>query len=297
MTTLGDVINECLQALQGYGLQQPRTAFLAADVTASGLTFTVDDASQFYQGVAEVEDEVVFIQSVDTTANTLTIAPDGRGWFGTTPAAHVTNTRVTMAPVWPRNRVANAINDTIIGTWPTLFGVATTSFVANSVVNTYELPQDCEKVLKVSASTPGPSMDQQPISRFSFSSVAPEGVFTSGNTVTIQEPVFPGATVTVTYMKAPSPLAAGTDDFTNSGLRETAKLAVVYGACAELLSYMDASRLPVDAASSDPAERGNEVGSAARIAAQLTARHQMELERERRRLRETTPVAVNVRIR
>ncbi|HET6917277.1 MAG TPA: hypothetical protein VFH56_14380 [Acidimicrobiales bacterium] len=304
MTTFDGLVTQCQQALQGYGLSQPRAAFISTvgGITAADLSFTVDDATDLSQGAAEIEDEIVFIQSVDTATNTVTVAPDGRGWYGTTAATHAANTRLTFEPVWFRQRIKTAINDTIIGTWPMLFGVGTTSFTYNTAVNTYELPTDAERVLKISATTFGPTREQQQVKRYRQALDAPTAEFTSGKTVTIEEPCYPGATVTVTYMKAPAALVNGSDDLTSSGLRETAKQAVLYGACAELVSFMDPDRLAVDSATAQMAQysyrsTGNQVGAAAQIASQLTARYQFEVQREQRRLREVTPVPVNVRVR
>jgi hypothetical protein len=297
VTTFGDLVNEVAQTLNGYGLSQPRATFLTAGVTASTLLLPVRNAADFSQGVAEIGDEVVFIESVNTADNLLTVSPDGRGYYGTTAAAHSTNARIECASTWPRHRIRSAINDVILGLYPTLWGVGTASFTFNGVQTTYEVPAEAEAVLAVTADTIGPSNEQQQVRRYAFNSVAPTGDFPSGNSLTLGEAVTVGKTVTVTYLKQLTALAATGDLFTASGLRLTAKPAVVFGTCAHLLAFMDAARLPVDTARADEYDERNAVGIASRIAAQLTARHEMEVEKERKRLRQTTPVAINVRIR
>ena len=297
MTTFGDLVDEVLQTLNGYGLAQPRAAFLTAAVDATATTLLVDNASNFSQGVAEIGDEVVFVQSVDTANGVLTLSPDGRGYYGTTAAAHEVNARIESAATWPRHRIRNAINDVIVGTWPTLFGVASTSFTFNPAVTTYELPAEVEQVLSVAADTLGPSNDQQVIRRYTHNPAAP-AEYSTGQYLTLGEAVAPGRTVTVTYTKAPTALGSVTDVFTTvTGLRQTAKRAVVLGACADLVTFMDAARLPVDTARADEYDNRNAVGAATRIALQLQQRFEMELEKERRRLRSTTPVPVNVKAR
>ena len=298
MTTSTDqFVSDILQRLHGFGLAQDRAAFLTADVAAGDLTFAVSDATGFDQGIAEVGDELVFIETVDTTSNTLTVSPDGRGYYGTTATTHATGSRVTMAPTWSRQRVLSALNDAIIGTYPTLFGVAKTSFTWTPNVSTYQLPADAERVLSVTTDTIGPSKEQLRIDRWSFNAEAPTSVFANGRSITLERGGFPGRDVTVVYRKQPTEIASG-GQFTDSGLAETARTAVRYAAMSLLTADMDVSRLPVDTATADefdPSKNGP--GSAARISAQMYQRYQVELEQERRRLRMTVPMSVNVRTR
>lgn len=290
MTTFDSLANDVLLTLYGYGLNQPRATFLGQPAGASDLTLYVRDASDFSQGIAEIGDELVFIDSVDTAGGTLTIAPDGRGYFNTTAAAHSVGARIECAPVWPRQRVRSAINDAIVGTYPDLFGVGTTSFTYNPVVTTYAIPTEAERVLRVSCDTIGPSGEQPEIRHYAFNSVG-----ASGNILTLHDAPFPGRTVTVTYAKAPSALATG-DDFTVSGLRETALPAIRYAACSTLLAYMDTARLAVDTAQADeydPQKAG--IGTATRLSAQLYQRYQLELSNERKRLLATTSTPIVMR--
>lgn len=296
-STFDNLVDDVLQTLHGYGLAQPRAAFLTAPVLAGDLTFTVRDATGFEQGVAEIGNEIVFIESVDYGSSILTISPDGRGYYGTTAAGYSSDTRLTMAPIWPRAKVAAAINEAILGTYPTLFGVGTTSFTYSPVVNTYGLPVDAEKVLKVTAETIGPSQEQMVLNRYSFNSVAPVGDFVTGTSITLEQGAFPGRLVTVTYAKQPTEITFG-NAFTLSGLAESAKRCIKYGVCSALISYMDSARLPVDTAQADeydPSRAG--VGTASRISAQLYQRYLVELETERKRLRAATPIPINLRTR
>ena len=100
--------------------------------------------------------------------------------------------------------------------------------------------------------------------------------------------------MTVTYKKQPSILSADADTIATSGLRESARQLLTLGACAQLLSMMDVSRLTVDAAPADELDTNNQIGSAARLANQFQIRFEMEVEKERQRLRETTPPKIKV---
>lgn len=295
MTTFLGIQNEVIQTLHGYGLDQPRAAFLSGSITSSATSFTVTDASSVEQGLAEIEGELVYIESVDRTTDTVTLSPDGRGYYGTTAATHAANTRMTIAPTWPRNRVKQAINDVIASVYPSVFGVAQTQFDFSPAVSTYSLPAEAEAVLSVTADLNGPSQEQQQIRHYAFSAKAPTDDFATGRSISLHESVTPGRTVTVTYKKQPSALSADSDLLTASGLRTTARLMIVYGACSQLLAFMDASRLPVSTAEASGYAENNQVGQASRISGQLYLRFQAELEAERARLRETTPPIVRMR--
>lgn len=289
MTTLDDLVREVRSSLRGYGLIRDRVTFLNGGLNSVDLTFTVDDGTLINPGIVEIGDECIYVQSV--ASNVATIAPDGRGWDGTTPAVHADNARVTSDPPYPTWRIESAINDVIVGTWPTLWGVASTTFTFNPAVSTYSLPADCERVLSVSTTVLGPSLDQHPIHKFSFESNSNTGEFATTNSITLHECPEPGRTVTVTYAKAPAAIASG-DDLTDSGLRESAKRCVVYGAVAHLLSYVDAARALAGSAVNNEMSEATRIGSASQLSAQLTARYQMELGMEQSRLREAHPAII-----
>ena len=298
MATFGSVVDEVLQIVKGYGLYQPRGSYLTSSIDTDDLTFTVRDASSLDQGIAELGgSEQVLIDSVDRTTNTVTLAPDGRGYGGTEAVAHAADARLDFNAPWPRQRVRQVINDTIVSTYPTLFGTGTTQFTYVPSVTTYEVPAEAERILKVTADVIGPSRDQQTVNRYSFNSVAPSDDWATGNTITLQEPVQPGQTVTVTYLQRPTEIESESDDFTTSGLQASAKRAIIYGTCHELLTFMDMARLPTDTAAADEYDDRNAVGTATRISNQLMTKYQMELEQERKRLRSIVPVAIYKRTR
>lgn len=125
-------------------------------------------------------------------------------------------------------------------------------------------------------------------------SVAPADEWATANSITLLESAAPGVTVTVTYTKAPSVLSDDADTIATSGLRESARQLLMLGACAQLLSMMDVSRLTVDTSPADEQDNHNPIGSAARLANQFQLRYEMEIEKERQRLRQTTPATIKV---
>lgn len=296
MTTLDALVDDITQTLYGYGLAQPRAAFLVGSHTASTTQIQLDDATGFEQGVAELGNETIFIKSVDYGSNVLTLSGDGRGYYGTTAATHADGSRITMAPTWSRQRIMTAVNEAILGTYPTLFAVTSTSFTWSPAITTYGLPTLADRILRVTADTIGPSQEQVEINRYRFNSVA-TGSFATGNSITIEKGGFPGKNINVTYLTAPVEITWG-QQFSASGLAETAKLAIKYAACSNLLAFMDTSRLPVDTSQADETDPSkNGVGTAMKISAQLYQRYQLELETERKRLRAATPATISVRTR
>lgn len=289
MSTFDNLVDDVLGTLRGYEVSQPRAAFLSDSIDADDLSVSVGDATDFEQGVAEIDNELVFIESVDYSSNVLTLAPDGRGYGGSTAASHLTNARITMAPTWPRTRVAAMVNDAILGTYPDLYGIATTSFTFNPSINTYSVPATADKVLRVSCDTIGPSNERLQIKRYYFDPGA--------NTITLESGPFPGRDVYVTYSTTLSEITFG-DNFTDSGLAETARLAIKYAACSHLVSFMDPARLPVNTAQADEFDPSRHaVGTATKISTQLYQRYLIELDKERQRLRAVTPSPISVRTR
>lgn len=278
-----DLVREVRESLRGFGLVQDRVAFLTANVTNSGLSITVDDASNVDPGVVEVNGECIFVRS--KAGNVLTVAPDGRGWQGTTAAAHSTNDRLVCDPGFPTWRIQRAINDAITGVYPMLWGTASTTFVFNASNDTYSLPADCEGILSVTFTDIGPSKAQVQLHGYKFEPNADTDTYATGRTIQLREAPTSGRTVKVNYRKAPSELTTG-QALTASGLRDTARRCIVYGALAEILSMVDATRALTDSAANYALDDYNGVGKATQLAAQLTARYQMELDAEVARVRQ-----------
>lgn len=283
-TTLGSLTDEVLLYLNGYGLVQPRVSWLTADAGAADLELVVSDTENFGRGMAEIDSELVYVSEVDQQNNQLKIAPDGRGFRSTTATTHASGTRVVSSPTWPRVLVARAINDTILGMWPDVFGTASDTFTFTPAVSTYSVNTEAESILAVSYDTPGPSKDWQRLRSYTFDSAANTAEFSSGNTLTLRQPVMPGRTVQVVYAKRPTPLDAPDTPLSASGLAESARLAIIYGACSQLVSYMDSAQLFVHAAEADEYDADRQSGAATRLAGQLYAHYMEEVARERRRL-------------
>lgn len=294
MTTFSDLVNDVLLAVEGYGLDQGRAAFVTgAGITAADTTISVSSTDNLGEGLAEIGDELVYIQSVDDTASEITIAPDGRGYRGTTAAAHAANTRITMSPVFPRSLVKRKVNETIVGLWPTLWGEGTTTLDPNVLAVGYEMPAATEEVLSVDHEEDDITRQWGPVRRWRFDSNADTTDFTTGKALYIFQDVGTTGNLRVRYRKQPTELAADSDDLTATGLRSTARAVVVAGAVWRLVSSMDISRLKVSTAVVDQLDGGNPIGSAAQLAGFLRAVYERELADELSRLQVTTPPTIH----
>jgi hypothetical protein len=244
VSTFDQLVQVVLGNLQGFSLDQDQITYLASAIDADDLSLSVGDIRELSRGLVEIDDEVLWVQSVDQSSNVATVAPHGRGWLGTTAASHAQNSVVTNNPKWPRVIVKRAINDTVTSTYPDLFQVKTTTFTFNAAKFAYELPADVDDIHSVSWDVIGPSRRWPRLSRWRFMPDANTTSFASGKAIELLDSVVPGRTVQVTYMKAPAKLTNGSDEFaTVTGLPSTAEDVVIYGACYRLSGYLDIPRL------------------------------------------------------
>ncbi len=72
-------------------------------------------------------------------ANTATVSPYGRGYLGTTASTHAADSKVSISPVFPRNSVKKAINDTVRSTGSSMFAVKSMTFTYEAPVTTYNI--------------------------------------------------------------------------------------------------------------------------------------------------------------
>jgi len=207
-TTYTNMIDEALLNLSGYTMRQDRTTHLTQEISASALTLNLADVSNIGKGVVEIDDELLWIDSYDRVSNTATVAPYGRGYNGTTAAVHTVNSRVTVAPTFPKAVVKKAINDTIDAVFPQLFAVGVHVFNFNTAKTTYSLPAEAETILYVSWQPTGPSEEWMPLRKWRQDSLANTTAFASGNSISVYDNVEAGRKIQVFYTKKPATLSA-----------------------------------------------------------------------------------------
>jgi hypothetical protein len=289
VSTFIDLINETNLALTGYTNRQDQATFLTAPMTSSDLTFMVADGTVLTRGLVEVDDELIWVDSFDRTTNVATIPTYGRGFRDTTAQSHTAGTRVTVAPSFPRSVIRRNLNLAIDGVYPDLFGTFYTIFNWQAARTTYVLPNEAVDVLGASWQTIGPSREWLPVRHYRVDRMANPLVWNSGKTISIREGIIPGRPVMITYTKKPTILQYDTDDFTMSGLSESAREVIILGAAYRTAMYLDLGRVPAATAEADAQQGNDPIGSAANIGRVLQQMYQQRLLVEVRRMQEQYP--------
>jgi hypothetical protein len=295
-TTYANLVDEVLLNLSGYTLRQDRTTHLTQDVNSTALTLNLGNTTNIGKGVVEIDDELIWLDNYDRISSTATAAPYGRGYHGTTAAAHTTNTKVTVAPTFPKATVKKAINDTIDAVFPNLFGVGVYTFNYNSVKTAYSIPADVQTVLYVSWKTTGPTDEWLPVKGWRHDPLANSTAFTTANSISIYDRIEAGRTVQVYYTKKPTTLTAAgpTDTFESiTGLPSSCKDVILYGASYRLASFIDPGRLNYSSAEADQADSKIQYGSGASTTRFLLALYQQRLNEETKKLRDVYPTRIH----
>jgi hypothetical protein len=297
MTTFNDMVEEVLINLEGFTLRQDRTTYLTAAIDNNDLTMSLASGDNIGKGIVEIDDELIHLDSVDRSDRSATISPFGRGYRGTTAAAHTLNTKVTFSPSFPRLSVKRAINDTIRAVYPNIFGVASTTFTYNAAQTTYSLPVNAETVLALSWDSIGPSGEWIPIRRWRQDPTAASSEYATTNSISIYDSLVPGRTVQVIYTKEPTTLSSGSDVFTTvTGLSESTRDVIIYGAAYRMVSFLDPGRLTFTSPEADQNDTTRQFGAGTNTARYLLALYQQRLQEESQRLHGKYPVRVHYTI-
>lgn len=252
MSTFAQLADRVESVLHGYTENTEPSTWLTTSATSTSTSLTVYDASVVGRGYVQIDDEIVFVNSTDNVANQLNLAPWGRAQRGTTAAAHSSNAKVTVSPLFPRKEIKNAINNTIDSMYPSVFGVGSYDFTYVAARFSYQIPSEVQNVLSVTYSIVGPSKEWFPARGWQLDRTADDTAFTTGKSLSIYSSVLPGQTVHVTYSKRPTLLTNDSDDYeTVTGLPSYSEDVVIYGAAFRMISFLDPSRLGPQSAAAD----------------------------------------------
>lgn len=297
MPTFNQLVDEVKTNLAGYTLRQDRISNLtnSGGINTTDLAIQIGSNENLAKGIIEIDDEQIWINSFDKNSLTLNaIQGFGRGYNGTTAAPHAQNSQVIMTPTFPRVSVKRAINDTINSFYPKLFGVSSTTFTFNAAQVAYPLPAEARDVLYISWQTVGPSKEWLPVNRWRFDRMANVAAFNTTKTVNIYEKIMPGRTVQVYYSIIPNDLSNNSDDFaTVTGLPETCRDVVVFGASYRLLSYLDTGRINLSSAEADINDNKLPSTAGASASKYVFALYQQRLMEESTKLQDRFPIRVH----
>ncbi len=296
-TSFDQLVSRVKQQLLGYTRDQASISYLTANMTASDTTFTVDTdtVKNVSRGLVEIDDEMIMVKKFDQSSGLVTILGglSGRGVEGTTPASHVANTFVTDDPMYPTQRIKEAINDTINATFPDLYVFGEHEFPKIAARYEYPLPTEVEDVYKVFVNTIGPSAVWFPLSSWRFNpqasttagQVKPTPAPTGKSLQIMRDFIVPGRNIRVTYIKRPSVLVNNSDDFEiTTGYPERYVDMIAYGACWRLLPAYESARLQQQGIEATERAPLVPTGAGSQAAQYYLSLYQRRLQEERDRL-------------
>jgi hypothetical protein len=295
MATLNDMIAEVRSSLAGFTLRQDRISYLTSAINTTDTAIQIGSSSNLAKGIIEINNELIWVDNFDKSNNTMNAAPGfGRGYQGTSPSPHAVNSQVILTPTFPRTNIQQAINDTINSVYPKLFAVYSTTFTFNASQTTYALPDSAKNVIYMSWQTTGSSREWLPIDKWRQDLMANVATFNTQKTVNIYENIQPGRTVQVWYAANPQTMTSGTDDFSAvTGLPESCRDVIVYGAAYRLLSFVDPGRINLTSAESDLADSKVPGSAGSTNSRYIYALYQQRLQDESLKLTGNFPIRVH----
>lgn len=293
MTTFAEMTDSILLHLYGFTTTQDQATYLTSGVNAAAVSLPVADASALSRGLVEIDDELLWVDTVDATANTATAPPYGRAFRGTVAASHASGVRVTASPMIPRSAVKRAVNEVIQAVYPDLFGVTATTFTYVAGTYTYALPAGAETIIQVQWQDSAVATEWLKVRRYSLDGNADTTTFPTGTTITVNDNIIPGRTVHVVYSKQPTVLSADDDVFTTvTGLPASCEDVIRLGASQRLVMFLDIPHMNGFTAEADFAKNNRPAGTASQLAKSMMQNYQLRLQQESIRLQGLYPVNV-----
>jgi len=290
VATFSEITDSTILYLHGFTTVQDQSTYLTQSATDADLTLKIADTSAMSRGVIEIGDELLMIDSVDDVSLNMIVPPYGRGFRGTTAAAHASGDRVVSSPMFPRFLVKQAINDSIRSVFPELFAVGETTVTYTGAVNSYALPAGTLDILSVMWQTTGASKEWLPIRRWSLDRDASTGSFATGVSLSIYDGIVPGRTVKIVYSKEPTVLANDTDSFTTvTGLPGSCEDLVRLGAAYRMVPFFDAAHLSGMSSEADFSAGARPVGGSSQLGRYMLQLYQLRLDEERKGLQRIYP--------
>lgn len=276
--------------MNGFSTVQDQSTHLTQSATDSDTTLTVANTQAVSRGLVEIGDELIWVDDVDKVATTLTVPPYGRGFRGTTAAAHTSGTRVISAPLFPRSLVKQAINESITAVFPDLWAVGSTTIAYTAAKTTYPLPAGVKEILSVTWSTTGPTKEWLPVRRWRLDRNANTTSFANGTSLSVYDAILPGRTLQVVYTTVPTQMTNGSDVFsTVTGLPDSTQDVIRLGAAYRMVPFFDAAHLSGMSAEADVAAQQLRGNQSTQLGRYFTQMYQMRLAEEAQSLQRIYP--------
>lgn len=293
--TANDLIVETQGMLRSWNQNAEQVTTLTSNITTGGLTFTVSEVSGEQLGVSsgiiEIDEELLLVSAI-AADGTCTVPPWGRGFLGTTAAAHATGVRVTSQPTFPRAKVLDALNETLGRVSPDLYGVAVAEFTTTVPALTYDLPDNALNVIDARWQVPGPALYWQGVKRLRKAASGGNTPPYTNVTVDIADNMVPGRRLQITYAASPTSWVATTDTYASCLLPDSAKDVIILGAAAKLTVSQELSRLQISSIEQQDRSRLVAPSAALTSSRYLEQQYQLRLKEEAMSLRTRYPVRV-----
>jgi hypothetical protein len=142
--------------------------------------------------------------------------------------------------------------------------------------------------------TTGSSREWLPINRWRQDLMANVATFNTQKTINIYENVQPGRTIQVWYAASPQTMTSGTDDFVAvTGLPESCRDVIIYGAAYRLLSFIDPGRINLTSAEADLADSKVPGAAGSSNSRYIYALYQQRLQDESLKLSDKFPIRLH----
>jgi hypothetical protein len=275
--TICSLLDEILDVVHGYIRGQEARTHLLASMTSTDTTFTAADPKKMSGGLIEIDEELVYVASVNPTNGLVTIEPWGRAQSQTMKVAHEANAKVVNNPVFPRQRVRNALWGVLREIFPDLFAFGEVFLNINPALTHYDMPTDAYHIMQVQWLLPGPTHMWAEANRWKQNKRA-------GGVVELElfSRVWPGqARARVQYMKVPPDQFGECDDLGTYGYDLQLRDLLVIGSAARLMAYVESSRVLTESVVSHGRSEAVPAGSATQISKYLYSIFQKRVADER----------------
>jgi hypothetical protein len=292
MKSLSDMVEEVSAYLRSFIRDQELSTHLEQNIEFGTFSLKVADPTLVSRGRIQIGDELIWVDSADRVSGTLSIPPYGRGMDGTNPEAHEAGTRVIMAPLYPRQLIKSAINQSITSVGSQLYGVETLSIEPSASSYIYPLPAYARDVLsvRVADSWGVGGGDVGWLRDWQFDKNAPSTAAESGKALYLNDGrISPRQELSVVVSRDPAVLYFGTQMFSECFLPQTAWDVVVLLTASRLLATAEAAELStrtIEANQLDAKSQGQT--TAQRQSNYLFSLYQQRLADERMRLLNST---------
>jgi hypothetical protein len=283
MATLNELTEQTIAEINAYVKNQESVTIITSAVTSADITMLVDDASAISRGIAEIDDELIYVKKSIGTSGTIQILgttgnPVGRGWRGTTATSHVTGSVVRNNPIFPRSQVKRAINETIKGmSFPCITNY---TFTFDGSDYAYVMPDGLEDIVGISWDVPDSTGVWQLIKRYRVDKNYYDSTTSSIKTALIlNESPMPGRTINVQYTKFPTAIA-DSQQLTVSGLPSSCEDVVRLGAMYRLLSTVDPGKVTATSVSADALDQPVQAGASTTAAKYIFQLYTVRLQEE-----------------